>query len=203
MEISDYLKADSQKNVIYYLLPGAISFWPYAIIIFRYFNVHFDGKMGEYSIYIALIFFVLSMGLGTLIEDLGARVEMWLDALFQRINFIDSTDFDNTWNGYLTIKIPREKEPAIMRYYRTILLRLKFELHTVISIILMLVGHGLVFYLYPGKVDWPRTSIYILTCIIVFLYLLFEAYKGVDGLHALRTRMLRDFNENREYYMRK
>jgi hypothetical protein len=202
MEVSDYLKADSQKNIIYYLLPGVIAFWPYSIIFFRYFRIHLGDKLSDYLIYSALIFFVLSMGLGTLIEDIGGRVEMWLDDFFQKTRLSNSEDFDGIWNEYLIIKIPRTKEPPIMRYYRTILLRLKFELHTIISIILMLVGHSLLNFLYPGKIDWVRTLIYLATCVIIIGYLLYEAYKGVDRLHDLRTRMLNDFNENKEYYMK-
>jgi hypothetical protein len=66
----------------------------------------------------------------------------------------------------------------------------------------MLVGHSLLNFLYPGKIDWVRTLIYLATCVIIIGYLLYEAYKGVDRLHDLRTRMLNDFNENKEYYMK-
>ena len=200
MDISDYFKAESQKNIIYYLLPGVIAFWPYSILMYRYFDFHLNSKLGDYFIYVSIVFFILSMGFGTLVEDLGARIELWLDRAFQVLNGISETSFDVVWNKYLTVKIPKAKEPAIMRYYISLLLRLKFELHTSISIGIMLVGHLLLRLFYPLKIDWPRTGTYIGICILVLIYLLFESYSGVSALHNLRVKINDDYEINKAFF---
>jgi hypothetical protein len=200
MDIADYFKAESQKNVIYYLLPGVIAFWPYSILIYRYFDFHLDSKLNDYFIYVSIVFFILSMGFGTLVEDLGARIELWLDKAFQSLNNISEVTFYEVWNKYLILKIPKIKEPAIMRYYRSLLLRLKFELHTSISIGIMLIGHFLLRLFYPLKIDWPRSLTYVGICLLVLIYLLFESYSGVAALHELRVKMNEDFENNKDFY---
>jgi hypothetical protein len=101
---------------------------------------------------------------------------------------------------YDYVKIPKLKEAAMMRYYRSILLRMKFELHTSISIIIMLIGHLILRLFYTVKIDWARTGTYVGICLAVLVYLLFESYTAVNTLHELRTRMNEDYELNRTFY---
>jgi len=200
MDISDYFKAESQKNIIYYLLPGAIAFWPFSIIIYKYFDFHLASKLTDYLIYVSIGFFILAMGFGTLVEDLGCRFEIWLDGACQYFKKIPQATFYDIWYKYLLMKLPKPKETVIMRYYRSILLRLKFELHTSISIMVMLLGHLLLIKFYPIQIDWPRTCTYVGICFALVTYLLYESYCGVDTLHDLRVRMTEDYETNKNYY---
>ncbi len=200
MDISDYFKAESQKNIIYYLLPGVIAFWPYSIIIYRYFDFNINSKLDNNLIYVSIVFFILSMGFGTLVEDIGARIELWLEEIYQHFEKITDEAYYEVWYKYLLLKIPKSKETAIMRYYRSLLLRLKFELHTSISICIMLLGHLVLRMFYPIKIDWSRTCTYVGICILVFLYLIYESYDGVIALHELREKMNKDYDENVEFY---
>jgi len=59
---------------------------------------------------------------GLVLEDMGARVEDWLD---KRKNKLDGTHRDN-WYAYLRTAF--KADPIGRRYLRTLVLRLKFEL---------------------------------------------------------------------------
>jgi hypothetical protein len=201
MEFPTYLKAESQKNVLYYILPGLIMFWPYAIIIFRYFDFQLNHQLNDYLVFVSIIFFIFALGIGTLIEDIGARLEQNLDNKFCKEEKISKNIFDDIWYRYLNIKILKVKEPILLRYYRTLLLRLKFELHTSVSIVLMLVGNILLRLLYPIKVNCLLTGIYLVFCFAVLYYLYREAYDGVKQLHYYREQLLEDYELHKEYYM--
>lgn len=200
MEISDYIKAESQKNVIYYLLPGLISFWPFAMIMYKYADMGAGFKLSDYLVYISVAFAILSMGFGTLVEDLACRMEMWLEKVVQHYQQIEPEHFEKMWNNYLLLKIKKNNEVTLNRYYRAMLLRLRFELHTLIAVCIMLFGHLMLTLLYPGNIDCGRTLLYIVCFLVLCGYLFYEAYNGVSQLHKLREKMCEDVDCHSSFY---
>jgi hypothetical protein len=177
-------------------LPGRLAFWPFLLIILDQFEITYQ-IFKENSLLIIFIIFIISLGIGFIIEDIASRLE--LNLLERRYiqnpkNKISKDFFYIVWDNYLTIEVEKDKEPILLRYYRSVLLRFKFELHICISLIIMLIGQ-LILRLIDHNVDWLRSFIYTLSIIGIIIFLHFEARKGVDLLHNKRIELLKHFRK--------
>jgi hypothetical protein len=72
---------------------------------------------------------------GLVIEDIGARIESWLDNCGDK-----RTDAKHTKEWYAYLRTAFICEPIGRRYIRTLVTRLKFELGTSIAIFIAAVG---------------------------------------------------------------
>ena len=102
--------------------------------------------------------------------------------------------FYKRWALYLSINIPKESEPVILRYYRSVLVRFKFELNTSAALMAMLIGHLImVIRMFGFQEFWYRinlfdTILYIILIFFVLSILLMEAFKGIELLDELRKK---------------
>jgi len=98
------------------------------------------------------------------------------------------------WNKYLTICDKKDEEPVLLRYYRYVLMRFKFELNISLSLIIMLFGQFLLRFCNDLPFDAKSTFIYSLGIIIIIIYLKIEAFFGAVLLHDLRIKLLSHFH---------
>jgi hypothetical protein len=145
-------------------------------------------------LFVGSIFLLLSLATGFVIEDLASRYELTVfDSSFKKQNAPGTHNFQSVWKTYLTIVIDKDAEPILIRYYRSILLRFKFELHTAISLVIMLLGQ-LILALNESKVDLVFSYFYTLGIMFLILYLHFEAKKGAELLHNKRIEIIRHYD---------
>lgn len=197
MDILSTLKSEYSRTVIMIVIPGAIALFPFCLIIYNIFHLQ-RISFKDYVIYISLIYLFASVFLGFIIQDLGARLEMILDKKCYEKKDKEYLDFNETFELYLFNK--KQEEFIITHYYRAMLVRLKFELHTIVAIILLLIGF-LIRYLLesPFELSWARTILFLFICISLLLYLFYESIKGVETLHNFRIRINKKFNPTFEF----
>src|SRR5438067_1572603 len=106
------------RPVVTLLIPGFWVLAPWTIAIFLHYPTdwsfacdHRDGS--------GLVFVVIATALGMVLENLGAQLE---ECFFKRLT---KNDYSN-WYAYLALA--PEREPIGLRYIRTVVLRMKFEL---------------------------------------------------------------------------
>ncbi|HCW07593.1 MAG TPA: hypothetical protein DGG95_09555 [Cytophagales bacterium] len=103
-------------------------------------------------------------------------------------------NFYHIWDRYLLLSADG-KEPVIIRYYRAVLVRFKFELNVSASLMLMLFGHIVLVlrdYGFNGLISTFKnvnTWIYLGGVYIIISILLIEAFKGIELLHGLRLKL--------------
>src|SRR6185369_14307149 len=119
------------KPLMTVVLPGAVSISTAMIAIFlRY------GRLREiaesHRVETAIVIGLITLIMGEIIEDLGSRVEYRLDKVLQQQKdnqgALKFPSFEAEWDKYLLFDCERGKEPVAIRYMRTLLLRMKFEL---------------------------------------------------------------------------
>lgn len=120
----------------------------------------------------------------------------WLLGKFVQERISDKTseqlneEFYARWKKYLGICIS-DKEPIIIKYYRGVLNRFRFELTLISAITVMLFGHLILYLLGPSTtIDWTSTSIYLGIMISGSTFLFIEAFKGVELLDELREQII-------------
>lgn len=191
MDILSTLKTEYSRTLILVIIPGSIALEPYGVMLYKYFDIHTNG-LNDFFIYLALSYLFASIFLGFVIQDLGARLEVILDKLFCWFSNRNHIKFNKLFTLYLFNK--REEDYIITHYYRSLLVRLKFELHTVIAIFIMWSGFFIrAFFIEKYKIDNERTCVFILISSAVFIYLLYEAFEGVKQLHKHRVLINRKF----------
>jgi hypothetical protein len=105
--------------------------------------------------------------------------------------------FYGRWSRYLSINIPKDNEPVILRYYRSVLVRFKFELNTSAALMAMLIGHFIMVIRSLGfsgiwdRVNIYDTILYVSLVIFVISILLMEAFKGIELLDDLRKKAIK------------
>lgn len=185
------LKGEYARTLLLILIPGAIAFEPFSILLYKYFDLHIKD-LKEYIVIVSLVYFLAALLVGFIIQDLGARLEMILDKLYCLNNESEGEKFDDVFEDYLFNK--KEEDYIVTHYYRSMLVRMKFELHTCASIFLLWIGSFLRAIIDTEfHLSWPRTLWFVSISLVVFLYLLIEAYRGVETLHHFRTKINEKF----------
>lgn len=129
------------RPLVTLLIPGAIGFSTWFIGLLWHFQAlrtliqHSHAEVGLVLL-LAMIFF------GLFFEDIGARVECWLDSYRDKQS---GNHFDN-WNKYLRTCF--KTDPIGRGYVRSLVLRLKFELG--IACAMVSAGAGLVWLAWMG-----------------------------------------------------
>lgn len=231
------------------VFPGALAFWPFALIIIEASGVTFNPSLEWESVIFIFIYLLISAGVGVLIEDIGSLFELRLEkiyfhlqtqpkiartsdplvsshiliavvkhlttwaviflpplrnwALGDHIKHRDAArsakdfdaDFYSTWDKYLLLPWKKDFEPVVLRYYRSVLVRFKFELNTSAALMAMLVGHA-IYVVYHGgfytlAVGFGNGPTYLYLFLMFFInsILLMEAFKGIELLDELRRKM--------------
>jgi hypothetical protein len=161
------------RPVVTLLIPGFWALTPWTIGIFLRYQVdwkfacdHRDGS--------GLVFVVAATALGMVFENLGARLE----ELFFKLQKNDHSN----WYAYLTLA--PEREPIGLRYIRTLVLRMKFELSMGLAGIVVLLG---IVYI---PISCHLKSVFGGISLALTLYFLFESWSSVSLLEKTRVEIL-------------
>jgi len=130
----------------------------------------------------AFITMLLSIFAGTIIDDLGARLERaWLDRLQKKR--ADGQLLEQEWWAYL--RKPFDVEPTGLRHLRRLVARLKFELGVSIGLLMTMPA----VWLNP-VIHSFYASLTTALCLVLAAYLLFEAAATHALLAELRHQLL-------------
>jgi hypothetical protein len=173
------------------VIPGSIALFPFSIMLYNYYDLHIN-KLESYFIYIAFIYLFASLFVGFIIQDLGACLEEYFDSVYCRNNKRSKSGYLRQFQKYLFNK--RQEDYIITHYYRSMLIRMKFELHSVCAILILWFGMTIrAFWIESFAIDWSRTLAFIFISAFIFIYLNLEAYNGVKTLHFYRNQINKKF----------
>jgi len=133
MNPTNTLRGDAFRPFATLVVPGAIGLTPWSVLAYCASPIGRDIWQ-VHPIATGMGLFVGSLGAGFVFENLGARIELWLDRWIVR----SRPDHLAIWQRYLLLTL--QPEPIGQRYLRTILLRFKFELAILASIPFHLFG---------------------------------------------------------------
>lgn len=119
------------KPLMTVVLPGAVSISTALIALF----IHFERlrDLSEtHRVESGILMALMALVMGEVLEDIGSRIEYRFDRALKRgkdeSGNLKFPEFDREWDRYLLFDCERNKEPVAVRYIRTLLLRMKFEL---------------------------------------------------------------------------
>jgi hypothetical protein len=179
MDLTSTLKGESFRPMATVIAPGALALAPFAALAY---STPGAGRVfwDTHPVAAGVALFILSLALGLVCENLGSRVESFIDG---RLSAKDA-DHEKNWHAYLLLTF--EREPIGQRYLRTILFRLKFELAILGSLPFQVVGWLLLLGFLGAGVSWVLGV--VVGGIGVFVWFLFEAYDSAK----LPSRTRRD-----------
>lgn len=153
------------RPLVTLLIPGAIAISTW-FVGFLWHSPDLQTLVNNNHAEVGLLLVLAMTFAGLVLEDMGARVETWMDSRKEKQ---DRTHSEN-WYAYLRTAF--RADPIGRRYVRTLVLRLKFELG--IAFAMLSAGTGVLWLWSMG-----------LTCKLVFtselLCLLFTAWGLVEG----------------------
>lgn len=156
------------------LLPGMVALTPGCVaVIWQMDQVRGFVQTNPTETWV--IFGVLATFSGLVLEDIGARFELWI------FNLTFKSTLQASWDDwYLYLKAEKDFAPVAHKYIHTMLLRLKFELGCVAASPFALLG----IWFWP--VSFTTRFIAGIVSVVLSAYLLFEAVDGVQTLAEIR-----------------
>ncbi len=165
------------------IIPGALAASTWAIQLILTF-APLKNLVKDNHVESAFVLFIAVVFIGLVIEDIGARIESFLDS---RAN--DQTQGKHTKEWYAYLRTAFVCEPIGRRYIRTLVTRLKFELGTAVGI--LIADTGLVVLWVGGFSSCRLSLILLLLSLSVAAYLGFlEAPASHRLLAKARSEML-------------
>ena len=161
------------------LLPGLLCLGPLLIAVTWVFEP-LRAFMNENHVETALALILLCTFAGLLLEDVGARIELWLFNYQFRAAERDSRNKE--WYDYL--RLACKPEPVGYKYIQSLVLRLKFELGCVAAIPFSIWGIWFWPTMYLPR--WIATGV----AVVIGIYLFVEAKDSVRNLAILRHELL-------------
>jgi uncharacterized membrane protein YwzB len=163
------------------VLPGLTAISSWYVLMLR--SVGFRELVKQNHSETAFILMLLSIFVGTIVDDLGMRIEScWLDR--QRDVRTKGLHFEEWW-AYL--RKPFEIEPPGRRHLRNLVTRLKFELGVSVALVLAMPGFWLDDATHYGPALLRTTG-----AICLIAYLLLEAAATHEALGLLRHELLKE-----------
>jgi len=167
------------------LIPGALGISPWFIALIWHFPilrvVATDNKLE-----MAFILFLATVFAGMVFEDFGARWEVQLDAW---ADVRTNNQHSDNWRRYLQTAFV--VDPIGRRYARALVLRLKFELGVVFSLVSAAIG---IVWLAVLGLKCSVVLILELICIIFIVWGLLEAKETHKVLSKTRAALLETIN---------
>ena len=140
MEIVSTFKNEFSRTFLLIFIPGAITISPFLRLLIN--QVEFIFKVTSQSyLTVEILIFSFVLFIGYMIQNIGSRIEQCLDKWFCRVKHIDYSSFDSQFQKYLFLQA--NEKLIVTSYYRSMLIRLKFELHSISSICIILIGKGI------------------------------------------------------------
>lgn len=159
------------------LLPGVIVLIPGTFVSLDS-SLKLQLLADSYQIQSSVLFVLFSLTAGEVLEDLGARLEVFYDEYLSRKPAYRSHTED--WFRYLSLQF--EIEPVGHRYLRTLVLRLKFELSMSIALLITVIQ------IVVFRLRWPISL--NVTLSVLGGYLLYESMATHRALSNLRRELL-------------
>ena len=192
MNVSDVLSREFFRPFATIVVPGAVAILPY-VFVFNHWIPIIEETWQESSVSFSLGFFVFTIAMGLILEDLGAKIELTWD---KKLNKKAPNEYHfYTWYKYLELKYEATKEPIGQHYLRTVLLRMKFELSFGLALILCVIGFIWLYYLkdcilITDCLPWYEITLSALIPIVVSIWLLRESYLGAEVLGEIRSMLV-------------
>jgi hypothetical protein len=123
------------RPLVTLVVPGSIAVSTFFIGLLQQFH-EFNDLVSKNHAESAFVLLLVVLVAGLIIEDIGARLETFLDWI---ANWRTKGSHNDEWNAYLRLAF--KTEPGGRRYLRTLVVRLKFELGTAIGLVFALVGY--------------------------------------------------------------
>lgn len=125
----DFFGQEVFRPIATLALPGLASITPWIVLLLNTFSGLDEFRMEQPTSF-GLIVFVFALVLGLIIEDIGSELEASDDEQLESKSFEKRLHM-NEWYDYLANR--EVQETAGHRYLRSLVLRLKFELHLYIA----------------------------------------------------------------------
>jgi hypothetical protein len=140
----------NERLLIQWLIPGLIALLPYYMLV-TYENPKLWNFLTQNGWILTFSYIILSISLGLVLEIIGSYIEVGcFDKYFESAKYspthpihpgeLKYPTFRNDWETYLKSNFKKDEEPVIMRYIRSVLFKMKFELALGLSIAIMLLG---------------------------------------------------------------
>ena len=184
MDLTSTLRGEAFRPMATIIAPGAFGLAPFAALAYSASGIGREF-WDAHPIAVGVALFILSIAFGLVFENIGSRVEHWIDKSVAR----KDPTFDPTWRAYLMLTY--EQEPIGQRYLRTILFRLKFELGILGSAPAQGLGWFLVFCA-AGASWWYRGGA-LVGALILIVWFFYEARDSTKVLAELRRDLVAKF----------
>jgi hypothetical protein len=166
--------AEIFRPVVTLLIPGFWALTPWTISMFLHYPMTWDFVSRHHEGG-GLVFVVFATAVGMILENLGSRLEICYDRRCAKGS-------SENWYAYLALAV--DPEPIGLRYIRTIVLRMKFELAMCSAGPIALIGIVCI----PVNVRFKIAAFCI--ALVLTLYFQFESSESVRQLEKTRIEML-------------
>lgn len=182
-ELFAAFNADFFRALATLIIPGSIALSSWSVELVLRFE-RLKELVSNNHIETAFVLFVLVVFIGLVIEDIGSRIEAFMDGRADK-----ATNGQQTKDWYSYLKTAFVCEAIGRRYIRTLVTRLKFELGT--SVGLLVADIGLLILYLDGFLSLPGLSVFVTLSLALAAYLgLVEAPASHRLLGKARTEML-------------
>ncbi len=188
--ISSSLK--DAKVILNNIFQGILILIPICIAFIKSeFAIHIESRtlelLKEFSTLIGFALFVLMFGIGHLILKMALRIEITLGDIIHKNNI---KEYHNIWNSYLETSFKTGIEPVVVRFYSNMLVGLKFELASIISIMFLVTEIEIIDQYYINLIPFYLHGPMLITASLLIVYLYYEAREGIVELHKLRKQII-------------
>lgn len=199
----DAIKTENSKITIITIVPGVIATFPYATTFIT--KMVSPELLKESVLSFTTIGFVISIAVGLVLENIGSMIEKLMACILKKklakekhfVTYIlpnlsiNSNEYDKIWDYYLSLERGKDNRKIIHDYYSSIVLRLKFELSLIPSIIFCFIGMCFMAKFIDISI-FPNWWCYVLiTSPILLISAVCFAWQSVDYIHKLRCDILK------------
>jgi hypothetical protein len=185
MDFTAPLKGEILRPVMTHLVPGATLVAPCALFV-RHRGPEIFALVASQPVVAVTVLTLAMLAAGFVLEDVGTRVEVrWDESLSS-----ERKDHRDIWNQYLLLAF--KEEPIGQRYLRTVLLRMKFELHFAIGLLL---SWPVWLWLQIDRPYWSGWgfAMYSLITFALAGYLIYEARTSARVLGDVRRELVNHY----------
>jgi len=183
MDFISAFKSELFRPLATLVVPGGVAISPYVLVVGYYFPGVTSFWREHPSAFVAILVICI-IGVGLIVEDLGAFIErdFWDNKLAR-----ENEDHSEHWEQYLKLRL--NDEIVGQRYLRTLLTRMKFELAMVPAFFFFWCGLLWLNRLYEL---WRPSRFALLSGVLLILtiYLLLESYRSASVMSQTRTLII-------------
>lgn len=180
------------KVILNNVFQGILILIPIGVAVIKSdFAIHIESRtlelLKDFSTLIGFALFVLMFGIGHLILKMALRLEITLGNTVYKENL---EEYNNVWDSYLGTSFKAGIEPVVVRFYSTMLVGLKFELASIVSIIFLITEIEVIDQFYINLIPFYLHGPMLIASSVLIIYLYYEAREGIEELHKLRKQII-------------